>query len=68
MNPCASLVEAMRINVSFYGILSREFAIFMALFLKSCALGITGKIISFLFGAQALTRVRLFYTKKMFVK
>ncbi len=68
MNPCASLVEAMGINMSYYGTLSREFAIYVTIFIRSCALRFTGKMISLIFGKKMLTRARLIYTKKMFAK
>ncbi len=68
MNPCASLMEVMRINMSFYGALSREFAVFVMLFIRSCTFTYAGKMISLIFGTQALTRIRFFYTKKMFAK
>lgn len=68
MNPCASLKEAMRINMGFYGALSRKFAVFVMLFIRSCIFSYTGKMVSLIFGAQALKRMRLFYAKKMFAK
>lgn len=68
LNPCASLMEAMNINRHCFGLISREFISFIAIFVRSCLLSLAGKIVLLLIGSQALQRLRILYTEKMFIR